>query len=164
MKKIMFIMLALSFSGAYACSLAPTTEAFIINSNLQKIIPSEPSFKVSNLSRGKKSKHSCSGLAYLNLKNSSPSSTEQGYIFEIYEGSFKKIRFKDVPLKTSKFSRDKDEYIFHFYETKNEPINFTLKITSVSKSGLKSKPQLLKIIDKGTQKSWWPSWSQKAAN
>lgn len=162
MKKIAVLVSILFSFSSYACSLAPSTEQFIIDDSLKRTIPLEPTFKVSRLSRGKKALHSCSGLASLSLKLDKPVAVVQGYSFEIVKGTFKKIRFSDTPITLSKFMNNNDEFIFHYYEITNEPIDIILKITAVSKSGEKSKPQFLKIQDKVSKKSLWPSWSQRS--
>jgi len=104
MKKIVFLVSVLFYSfSTFACSLVPSTEPFIIDTTLAKIIPTEPSFKVSALSRGKKAQHSCSGLASLILKLENPVTAGQGYSFEQIKGDFDKFYFSDTPIQLSKY-------------------------------------------------------------
>jgi len=161
-KLIVFLSLTFSFSS-YACSLAPSTEEFVIDKSFAEIQAIKPTFEVSKLSRGKKALHSCSGLASLSLKLVSPSDVAQGYRFELVKGTFKKIYFNNTPITVSKFMKEKDTFVFYYNEITNDPINITVKITAISKSGDNSQPQFLKIKDgvKESKKSIWPSWSQK---
>jgi len=163
MKKLSILITVLLISfNSYACSLAPATQQFIIDTSLEKITAFEPSFYLANLSRGKKAKHSCSGLASLSLKLKKPITNDQGYSFEKVKGTFDKIHFSGRPITLSKFmtDRDQNEYFFYYHEITNEPIDITLKITAISKSGHKSKPQFLKITHAGNKKPIVPSWSQ----
>ena len=144
-KSVITISILLYSFSTYACSLAPPTQQFNIDSKLEKIPAIQPSFKVSNLSRGKKAQHSCSGLASLSLKLEKPTTLDQGYTFEKTKGNFDKIYFNDKPVTLTKYTSEMGEYVFYYNETTNDPIDITLKITAVSKSGHTSKPQVLHI-------------------
>ncbi len=163
MKKLI-VLLSLCFSfSAYPCSLAPSTEEFSIDKTLADIKAIQPTFEVSKLSRGKKALHSCSGLASLSLKLLNPNNVIQGYRFELVKGTFNKIYFSDVPITVTKYLKEKDTFVFYYNEITNDPIDITVKITAISKSGNESQPQFLNIKDgvKESKPSFWPSWSQQ---
>ena len=159
MKSIFVLVLFVYASNAYPCSLATMTERFTLNSELETTTPLKPSFRVSMLSRGVKSGTSCSGLASLRLMPQKLPIQEQGYIFEVVKGKYR-IFHEEGPIRTTKTHRllaekfkkmDVNEFIFFFFEKTNKPIDVILKITAVSKSGEKSKPQLLKIQHEGVK-------------
>lgn len=161
MKTILTLILILSCSNAFPCSLGAMTEPFAVDKSLNHVTPIKPSFKVSRLSRGTKSGTSCSGLASLRLIPTTPPLHEQGYIFEVIEGVFD-IFHVAGPITTTETHRllsgkfktlDKNEFLFYYFEAviTPKPIDITLKITAVSKSGAKSDPQLLKIQHDGAK-------------
>lgn len=167
MKTIVVIILFLYTSNVYSCSMAKMTEPFVINNKLDTIKPTKPSFKVSELFRGRRNGTSCSGIASLQLIPQKPPLQEQGYIFEVIKGTFSTFHVRDKgPVKASRIHRliseelktvDKYGFIFNFFEgapyKPHKPIDITLKITAVSKSGEKSNPQLLRIQHEGDIKS-----------
>ena len=156
MKYIIAIFLVLYTSGAVACSLPIYTEPFVIDKKLKLALPVKPKFKVSKFPRGTKSKTSCSVLAFLFLK---PEKTieQQGYTFKVIKGTFNPFhsieplqRSEEHKLLSKEYEAfDEDEFVFHFYEILNNPIDIVLQITAISKSGGKSEPQLLKIKHNG---------------
>lgn len=69
-----------------------------------------------------------------------------GYLFELIRGSFEVFQTEAIPLKST---QEKEIFLFSFYEHKRKPIDAIVKITAISISGKKSKPQLLRIKHDG---------------
>ena len=73
-------------------------------------------------------------------------------IFKIIEGKFEDQLFYESPVVPSKFMENEKLFSFLWFDGSNEeqePINITVQIIAVSRSGNKSEPQLLTITHPG---------------
>jgi hypothetical protein len=161
MKLPLVIFGLLISSNTFACSFAPTTEEFVLD-NSDAPAPSTPIFVVKSINRGFDDGDggSCSDAGILTLKIASPIEANVGYIFEISEGTFDDKIFYDAPIKSSEFAKE-GTFTFIWLDGESdsqEPINITVEITPVAKSGAKGKPAHLKITHPGVKKPWWKFW------
>lgn len=162
MYKLIGILLLLLSNNSFACSFMPTMEMFK-TSSVERIEPTIPMFKLSHIGRGEDDGNhgSCSDAGVITLKLQSIPIVDQGYIFEIIEGSFEDTLFDTAPVILNDLIEDKSTYSFIWFDgnsDEQEPINIKVKITAVSKSGHQSAPQYVDIKHPGIKKPWWKIW------
>jgi|TARA_B110000211_G_scaffold158508_1_gene179461 hypothetical protein len=162
MSRFLFLLLNILAFKAAACSFAPAFDEFVISENSSDKVTT-PTFRVDSIHRGTDDGNhgSCSDAGFINLKLEALPSHEQGYIFKIVEGKFEDQLFYESPVVPSKFMENEKLFSFLWLDGSNkeqEPINITVQIIAVSRSGNKSEPQRLKITHPGIQKPWWKVW------
>ncbi len=174
MNKYKIILLTLVFlyahSVAFACSMPIYIQTFKTNKKIKSPPPLKPDFIVNNISRGERVRDnsSCFWLATLgviSLKQKTIPKIPQGYIFEIAQGKFKNDihYFSASPIILKDYALEKGVYNFDWSDgdsNTQEPFDINVKITGVSRSGVKSKPQYLQISHKGVQVPWWNIWKK----
>lgn len=155
---IFFIVIASIAQNSYACRLARTHGEFTVTQGASSY-PIRPNFKIVKLHRGskiaKKPQNSCSWLAtqgWISFQLQSKSKNEQGYIFEVVAGRLgNNSLFSKKPVKLSHYGRTKNAFDFRWSDYPNyyrQQIYAKIKITAVSASGRKSKPQYIQIRPK----------------
>tara|TARA_R110002050_G_scaffold71891_3_gene154666 strand:+ start:51718 stop:52176 length:459 start_codon:yes stop_codon:yes gene_type:complete len=149
MNRIIVLVLSFIAFKAGACSFAPALEEFIITER-SPVAATKPNFSVDSIKRGTNdgNRNSCSDAGFINLKLDSASSNDQGYIFKIVEGKFEYQIFDESPVVPTKFMESKKGYSFLWFDghkAEQAPINITVQIIAISRSGNKSEPQLLTI-------------------
>jgi len=160
-KLLVFLLLLISIN-TLACSFMPTKMTFKISS-IEKVEPITPTFEVNHIGRGENDGNhgSCSDAGVISLKIKEISSIEQGYIFEIIEGTFEDTLFDTEPVIINDLIEDKSTYSFIWFggsSQEQEAINIKVKIIAVSRSGHKSDPQFIEIKHPGVKKPWWKLW------
>ena len=162
MSKTFILVLNLIAFNSFACSFAPSFDDFVITEG-PLVKATIPTFSVDSIHRGTNdgNRSSCSDAGFIKLKLDTVPLHEQGYIFKIVKGKFEDQLFDDSPVVPSKFKESKKLYSFLWFDGNNdvqEPINITVQIIAVSRSGNKSEPQLLNITHPGVTKAWWKVW------
>jgi len=162
MIKIVFIFLVVVISHiSYACSPVQTRTPFVITGE-KSPNPVTPTFKVTSILRGQRGSFgSCADTGQLILSLKETPKYEQGYLFEIVDGKFEEKEIFQGMVKA--FRNDITDFYFAWFDgnsNKQEPINIKVKITAVSLSGVKSKPQFLQIVHKGVKVPWWNIWKK----
>lgn len=162
MHKLIGLLLFSLSINSLACSFMPTKEVFK-TSAVEKVEPNIPSFELSHIGRGEDDGNhgSCSDAGVISLTLKKIPLNEQGYIFEIVEGSFEDTLFDSAPVIINDLIEDKSTYSFIWFDgnsDEQEPINIKVKITAVSKSGHQSAPQYVDIKHPGIKKPWWKIW------
>lgn len=160
-KLLVFLLLSISIN-TLACSFMPTKVAFE-TSTIEKVEPIIPAFELSHIGRGKYDGNhgSCSDAGVVSLKLKEMPSIEQGYIFEITEGTFEDTLFDTGPVIINDLIEDKSTYSFIWFDgnsDEQEPINIKVKIIAVSRSGHQSAPQFIEIKHPGVKEPWWKLW------
>ncbi|TAA48549.1 hypothetical protein [Corallincola spongiicola] len=147
---------------AFACSFAIMTEEF-------EIVPGEgappaiPYFETKDIVRGTDDGNyaSCSDAGILTLKLLDTQSQPVGYMFRIVQGQFEDKLFYEQPIQATDPYREENLYKFVWLDGSSdvqEPIDITLEIVAISKTGHKSGPQTLRITHPGVSKPWWKFW------
>ncbi len=183
MKYTLFILFTLSLllsESVLACKIVPYVSEFKMTQSSSQT-PQKPDFIVENIERGKKVQQrgsSCDwlvtrGMLFLKLKTIPK--VAQGYIFEIIEGKlednhiFKRIeRLEGKPVQIAYPRDEKQMYQFPWSDSNSdtqEAFNIKVKITAVSLSGEKSRPQYLTVTHKGVNvkkpsSGFWSGLSQ----
>ncbi len=162
MSRIILLVLNLVAFNAIACSFLPAFDDFVITDS-SAVKATKPNFTVDSIHRGTDDGNhgSCSDAGFIELKLDTVPLHEQGYIFKIIEGKFEDQLFYESPVVPSKFIDSKKLYSFVWLDgssEEQEPINITVQIIAVSRSGNKSEPQILKITHPGVEKPWWKVW------
>ncbi|RRS06942.1 hypothetical protein EAG18_19350 [Pseudoalteromonas sp. J010] len=162
MNRILVLILSLISFDALACSMMPTSKYFEVTGN-GTTEPVKPVFEVDGVHRGTDDGNhgSCSDVGSIVLKLKNIPTIEQGYIFELVEGTFEDTLFSDKAITLADFLEEKDEYYFVWFDgnsEEQEAFDIKIKITAVSESGIKSEPQYLKVSHPGVQKLWWKVW------
>lgn len=161
MKLLLFIV-SLSLSlNSFGCSFAPTYKLFEVTTH-EHIQAPTPNFQLSNIKRGFNDGNgaSCSDAGILSFRATNLPSNETGYIFKISTGGFEDRIFELSPITFNEFSTD-GTFNFVWFDgnsDEQEPINITVEIMAISKSGNKSKPQYLEVSHPGIKKAWWKLW------
>jgi hypothetical protein len=166
-KFILFLLIVIA-SNSFACKPAIPITVFEIKKGALPVQPITPRFKIKKIIRGTRARGvtDCAwmyNMGSIELQSLISPKTEQGYIFEIVKGKLKDAYFNLNPVTVSSFRKDKSIYELGWRDKNSNsqsPLNITLKITAVSRSGLKSKPQFLHIIQPGTQVPWWNIWKK----
>ncbi|OBT09585.1 hypothetical protein A9267_20780 [Shewanella sp. UCD-FRSSP16_17] len=162
MNQILVLILSLFTFEALACSMMPTSKYFDITGK-DTIEPVTPVFELDGVHRGTDDGNhgSCSDAGSIILKLKNIPNIEQGYIFEIVEGTFEDTLFTDKAITLADFLEEKDKYFFVWFDgnsEEQEAFDIRIKITAVSESGIKSEPQYLNVSHPGVQKPWWKVW------
>jgi hypothetical protein len=99
MYKLLILPLLLISINTLGCSFIPTKMAFK-TSSIEKIEPIVPTFELNHIGRGEDDGNhgSCSDAGVISLKIKETPSIEQGYIFEIIEGTFEDTLFDTEPV------------------------------------------------------------------
>lgn len=123
--------------------------------------PGKPNFEVKGIKRGSYDGNhgSCSDAGMITFVNLS-SDTDIGYKFAIVEGTFEDTIFGDNPIVPSTFVNE-GEFTFRWFDghtDDQEPIEITVEITPVSKSGSTGEPARLVVSHPGVKKPWWKIW------
>lgn len=145
-----------------ACSFAPMTEAFVVVEG-EGMPPAKPDFIVKEIKRGHDDGNpgSCSDAGILILKRETPPENSTGYLFGITAGEFEADIFDASPIKAVERNEKEGLYNFVWLDGASdwqEPIDITVKIVTVSKTGQKSEPQMLKVMHPGSKRPWWRVW------
>lgn len=158
-KSCFLILLIISYQSI-ACSIAPVIEPFEFTEG-SSTLPDTPSFKTINIVRGEKRPGDSCEYAHITFQLNSEPKEATGYIFEIPEGNIRAISFPDYSVKRIRQRTKVGQYTFDLldkYSIEQDPIDIIVKITAVSKTGLKSNPQFLKVRHPGVEKAWWKFW------
>jgi hypothetical protein len=132
-------------SATFACDPVPSYKAFQPEVLRPSATPSAPpKVSVERIQRGHAGNNSCDDLAWLTLK---VPTGQTGYSFEVVDSEFASV-FPEgfVQPITDGFFR------FHWADGGSdlqEPLNFVLKITTMSTTGTLSEPLFLRIEDPG---------------
>src|SRR5690606_20739474 len=95
------------------------------------------------------------------LKRGTAPDEPTGYVFEIVEGEFEDAIFDASPIKAVERNEKEGLYNFAWLDGASnwqEPIDITVKIVAVTKTGQKSEPQMLKVTHPGIERPWWRLW------
>ncbi|WP_105168164.1 hypothetical protein [Pseudoalteromonas sp. T1lg23B] len=162
MNRILVLILSLITFDALACSMMPTSKYFEVTGK-GTTEPVKPVFEVDGVHRGTDDGNhgSCSDAGSIVLKLKNVPTIEQGYIFELIEGTFEDTLFSDKAITLADFLEEKDKYYFVWFDGNSEEqevFDIKIKITAVSESGIKSEPQYLNVSHPGVQKPWWKVW------
>ena len=160
--QIIFTILVLQSSNAMACKFATMIEDFEYSETNKKIQPLKPKFTLTSINRGSIGQSSCSDIGSIELKLNNSSQAEQGYIFNVIEGDFNPNLFSKKPVTPRYLQKDKSRFKFYWYDNGKKPINILLQIIAVSKTGGKSKPQILRITNNIKKAPWWAIWNQQS--
>ena len=125
--------------------------------------PVVPNFKVEKIVRGTDDGNlaSCSDAGILTLKNLDIPGESTGYIFSIVEGQFEDQLFHEKPIQATDYFLKDSLYNFIWLDGSSdvqEPIDVTIEIVAISKTGQRSSPQKLKVMHPGVSKPWWKFW------
>jgi len=167
---IVIFSLVAFYNNTSACDRPMPIHPFKINVKIKVPPPQKPNFIIKKISRGQRVRDnsSCFWLATLgtiSLEEVSAPKTPQGYLIEIVKGKFEdKTIFSNQPVFL-KYPYPKGSNIYNFEWSDGdsniqEPFNITVKITGVSRSGEKSKPQYLQIKHQGVKVPWWNIWKK----
>lgn len=162
MTRFLLLLLNILAFEVTACSFVPAFDDFVISENSSDEV-TKPSFKVDSIHRGTDDGNhgSCSDAGSIVLKLKNIPTIEQGYIFELVEGTFEDTLFSDKAITLADFLEEKDKYYFVWFDgnsEEQEAFDIKIKITAVSESGIKSEPQYLNVSHPGVQKPWWKVW------
>jgi len=162
MNQIIVAALIFFSSSSFACSFVQMTEDFDIDAEFAPT-PMTPNFVVEKIVRGSDDGNigSCSDAGILTLKRKNSPENPTGYIFEILTGEFEDQLFYPEPVRATERFEQEGLYKFVWLDGSNdeqEPINIEVKIVALSKSGERSKPQILKVTHPGIKKPWWKIW------
>ena len=162
MNRVLVLILSLFSFETLACSMMPTSKYFEVTGQ-GTTEPVTPAFELDRVQRGTDDGNhgSCSDAGTIILKLKNMPNIEQGYIFELVDSTFEDILFSNKAITLADFLVDKDKYYFVWFDgnsEEQEAFDITIKITAVSRSGVKSDPQYLKVAHPGVEKPWWKFW------
>ena len=166
MKKIKVFLLTIVIlsSTVFACEMPIYITEFKINNKVKSQPPIQPNFKLVNIIRAVRADTCRFGIGEIELKLQTYSKNKQGYIFEVVKGKLDGpfTKFKEGSAVVSSIY-DKSDYHLEWKDgNKNsqEPFDIVLKITGISISGKKSKPQYLRVSHNGIKVPWWNIWKK----
>lgn len=168
-KLIIFIVASLSLNAVFACDRPLTIREFKVNKNIKVQVPARPNFYVKSVKRGQRIRDSSScyflaTLGVISLKARTIPNIPQGYLFEIVQGKLENNKiFPTYPVFLKYPGKERGQFNFEWSDGDSkiqEPFNIMVKITGVSRSGMKSKPQYLQIKHKGVRVPWWNIWKK----
>ena len=164
MKKIRIFLLAIVIlsSNVFACEMPTYITEFKINNKIKSQLPIQPNFKLINVIRAVRADTCRFGVGEIELKLQIPSKNKQGYLFEVVKGKLdgRFTKFTNGSFVVSSLY-NKNEYHLEWEDgntNTQESFDILLKITGVSLSGKKSKPQYLRVSHKGINVPWWNIW------
>ncbi len=106
-------------------------------------------------------------MGSIQLKLQTSAKIKQGYIFEIVKGKLRNANFNYYIKPVTSLMKDNSIYELQWGDKNSnsqQPFDIMLKITAVSRSGVKSKPQFLRISHPGVRVPWWNIWKRLPPN
>lgn len=156
------LVVIISFSqGIYACELTQFLAKFTVIPNKKSPMPVTPNFEVKKIARAVRADTCGYGNAFMELRLKTLPKFKQGYSFEVVKGKLDSNFF--LGKEVTSIVRDQKNYTLRWNDGNSntqEPFNIVLKITAISQSGLKSKPQFLNVKHKGVSFPWWNIWKR----
>ena len=159
MKSIVFIIFLIAASQSFACSPIQRIEEFQIGGTAENV-PAKPNLKIETIDRsdGAGSHGTCSDLAFITLKILNTPTEETGYLLRITDGEFKDGIFPNIPVNpTPHVSQNMLSFPWSDLN-RYAPIEASIEIIAVSKSGAKSEAAYLKMSNPGVN-PWWKFWN-----
>lgn len=156
---VLFVLIFF-LQGVYACELLINITNFTIVPNKKSPAPVTPDFEVKQIHRAIRADTCGFGNASMDLRLKTLPKFKQGYSFEVVKGKLDSA-FELGKEVTS--THNGNSYLLRWNDGNSntqEPFNIVLKITAISQSGQKSKPQFLSVKHNGVSVPWWNIWKK----